>query len=175
MRHLIKLLLALAGIFFIFLVHTLLIYLLPYPANRLNFLFIILLWLIIYKNDPLILWLALPLSLTTELFSSLPFGLSTAALLIGLFLEHWLLLNIFTNHSWYIVLLCGFTALLSYRLLFLIFISGANLFKLTSYSFQWSLFSDLLVEGAINAGALTILYLLSRSFSKRLNPRYVDF
>lgn len=161
------------GIFLIFFVHTLLIYLLPYPVNRLNFLFIILLWLIIYKNDPLILWVALPLSFSTELFSSAPFGLSTAALLFSLFLEHWLLLNIFTNHSWYIALLCGFTALLSYRILFLIFMSGAALLKITDYSLQWSILPDLLMEGAINACALTALYLASRSFSKRLNPRYI--
>lgn len=173
MRFIFKTLLFIGGIFLIFFIHTLIIYLLPYPANRLNFLFIILLWMIINKNDPLILWIALPLSFSTEIFSSLPFGLSTAALLSSLFLEHWLLLNIFTNHSWHIVLLCGFTALLSYRILFLIFMSGATLLKVTSYSLQWNLISDLFIEGLINACALTLLYIVSRSFSKRLNPRYV--
>lgn len=173
MRLTIKLLLSLVGIFFIFFIHTFFIYLLPYPANRLNFLFIILLWLIIYKNDPSILWLALPLSLSTELFSSVPFGLSTAALLLSLFLEHWLLLNIFTNHSWYIVLLCGFTAIVSYRILFFLFIFIATLLRVMQYSFQWNILPDLLVEGSLNAGALMMLYLLSRVFIRRLNPRYI--
>lgn len=173
MRSIFKMLLLIAAIFLVFLTHTLFIYLLPYPANRINFLFIILLWLIIHKNDPLILWLALPLSFATELFSSLPFGLSTAALLFSLFLEHWLLLNIFTNHSWYIVLLSGFTALVSYRILFFILVGTAVLFKATDYSLRWSILPDLIVEGLINACALTLLYLASRLFSRRLNPRYI--
>jgi len=173
MRFALKTLLLTGGGFLIFLIHILFIYLSPYPINRLNFLFIILLWLVIYKNNPFVLWAALPLSFSAELFSSLPFGLSTAALLFSLFMEHWLLLNIFTNHSWYIVLLCGFTALISYRILFLTFISGAALFKMTDYSLQWNFFSDLLVEGLINAGALTSLYLFSRLFSRRFNPRYI--
>lgn len=174
MRFVFKMLLLIAAIFLVFLIHILFIYLLPYPANRINFLFIILLWLIIHKNDPLTLWLALPLSFATELFSSLPFGLSTAAILSSLFFEHWLLLNIFTNHSWYIALLCGFTALVSYRLLFFILVGAAVLLKATDYSLHWSVFPDLIIEGLINACALTALYLAGRLFSKRLNPRYIS-
>lgn len=173
MRTVLKALLFLAGSFIVFFLHVTLIYVLPYPASHLNFLFIILLWLIIYKDSPWILWAALALSFFTELFSSLPFGVSTAALLLSLFLEHWLLLNIFTNHSWYIVLLCGLTAIFTYRILFFIFLTIIALFKTTGYSFQWSLVPEALVEGAVNAIALTGIYLCSRIFSKGLNPRYI--
>lgn len=173
MRTFLQILLFISALFFVFFIHISIIYILPYPANHLNFLFIVLLWLIIYRNSSLILWVALPISFLTELFTSLPFGVATAAILLSLFLEHWLLLNIFTNHSWHIVLLSGLLAIFCYRVTLFILVLIIGIFGLVDYTSQWSALSEALIEGAVNAAALTLLYLVGRIFSKGLNPRYV--
>jgi hypothetical protein len=72
---------------------------LPFPFNHINIIFLSLVWLVLFTNSTSVLWLVLPPALLLELFSPLPFGLNSLALVIGLSVSSWLLTVLFTNHS----------------------------------------------------------------------------
>lgn len=157
----------------IFIVHLLVINLFPYPFNHINTVFLCLFWLVIFSGQSKILWLALPLAFLLELFSPVPFGVITAALILSLAIIGWFLFNIFTNRSLYIVFLSAFLGLLLYRLLFVLILYILNLFKGGYQLLLPEILLNIFLEIILTAGVLTFFYFLTTLFIRRLNPAYI--
>lgn len=138
----------------------------PAPLSRINVLFIFLTWMIVYRNNISFYWLALIISIFSEFFSSYPFGISTAACLVSLFLARRLFFLVFANFNWYSIFILGFLSGLLYKiilfgLLFCILtVRHQSIISLSQASY--STFFDAFI-GAI---ALLVIFLLSRPFIK---------
>lgn len=146
---------------------------LPYPFDQINVIFVAMVWLIILSSRLEIIWLGAPLAFLLEIFSSAPFGLNSFVLLLSFLLVYWLLANFLTNRSFLIVLLLGLIGMTFYRL---VFIAVEQLFGLTSgTNWTWSgALSLYALEVVLTAVALTLFYLLTSLFVKKLNPSYVN-
>ena len=173
MKNAITLLHAIASILVIFALHTGVAYSAPYPIYNLHTIYIYLVWLLIHSQKTKAMWLALTLGYLTELFSAETFGVHTITLLISVTVVGWLIEKIFTSHSWYIILIIGLCATLTYRLLFILVSSASHFFKdITSYLTSNTIESAG-VEILVNTTGLLLLYGINKLFTKRVNPRYI--
>ncbi len=150
----------------IFLAQITAVYLLPFPFNRINIALLTFLWLIVYRNNLSALWLALIISLTTDLFSSLPFGLTALAMISTIVVTR-RIFEIFSNFSWYNIFFLGalgifFYEIFSYALLLTIyfFYKKTDVLQLPNLTYFAS-------EIFINALSLLIAYAISLLFTKR--------
>lgn len=159
----------------IFIAHVLILNILPFPFNHLNIILIIFLWLIIYSGSERILWLALPLAFLLELFVSSPFGLTSVALIFTLMVMHWILRNIFTNRSLYIVFFAGFLGIAIFRFSFLTILLLINLFN-SDFTLSWpEVLTNIFYEIVLTTALFFLIYLLTILFFKRLNPKYISY
>lgn len=145
---------------------------LPFPFNHINVIFLGLVWLVLFTNSTTVLWLVLPPALLLELFSPLPFGLNSFALVVGLCVSSWLLTVLFTNHSSSIAFLVGLIGMTVYRILFLLLIFFASFFNY-QLVFSGSIALEWLSEIFLTNVLLVLVYFTSQRFFKRLQPQYV--
>lgn len=141
--------------------------------NVLNLILIIFIFLsCLNPKEPLIRW-AIYSFFIIDLFNPTPFGQQSFSLFISLLTTNWLLLNVFTDRSFYMVLLSGFFATIIYRL-FYICLSYFSLVIHGVYK-QEVFFSvkELLINASVNTAALGIIYAISWLFLRRLHPQYV--
>lgn len=111
------------GLAAIFVVHTMVNYLLPFPFNQINTAFLTLMWLVVYRNDSQMLWMALGVTFLMNIFSSSPFGLLSISVITALLAVRKLFFVVFTNYSWYNVLLLGLVGYIFYKtMLYLTFV-----------------------------------------------------
>ncbi len=168
-----KLTVALISILAIFILHIAAVNFLPFPLNRINLMFLALVWLAINKGIAYVVWVGLILSFLAELFSPAPFGVNMAALLGSLIILDWFLANVFTNHSWYIVFFSGLIGLICYRVGFFLFLGAVAIIKQDTLSFNLPLVTDIALEVVLTATTLAGLYLATALFLKRLDPKYI--
>lgn len=157
----------------LFLLHILIVTNLPSPFNQFNISIIFLAWLALRSRTATALVFAIIFGFLSSLFSAEAFGLSVFAMLCTLGLFNWMLVTIFTSHSWYMILLAGCLFLASYQIIFLTAASAFNLFTrqpfaLTTNTFWIAGFSIL-----INALGLAFIFSITNLFSERRGPRYV--
>ncbi len=87
-------------ILLILIMHIFIINFLPFPFNRINVAFSLLLLLSIINPDKKIIWLGLIISYFLELFNGVPFGAGILATLTGLLATNYLRINALTGRSW---------------------------------------------------------------------------
>lgn len=160
-------------IFAIFSLHSIVTYVAPYPFHQLNIIYLFLLWLLIRNQKTKALWLGLVFGYLTELFSAEFFGIHMITLLVSLFAASWMLNNVFTNLSWYIITALGFCAVLFYRIVFILMVFGSSLFK-NSGGLTLGYWQDtVLIEIVVNTAGLLLVYITTSLIHKRTNQRYV--
>jgi hypothetical protein len=141
--------------------------------NFLNIILLVFLWLMIFNSQgkfwPYILYTAL----LSDLFENTPFGVVSISLIFSLIIIHWLLLNIFTNRSLVIVFFSGLISVILFRLIFsaAVFFYHLTSNQNTGLREYWPFY---LKESLITAGFLTLVYLVSSFFVKKLHPEYVS-
>ncbi len=144
----------------------------PFPFNRINIIFLSLVWLMLFTNSTSVLWVVLPPTFLIELFSPLPFGLNSLSLIVGLLVASWLLVVLFTNHSSSIAFVVGMIGMTVYRLVFLLFLCIAS-FLHYRIVFSSNIALEWLAEIFLTNVLLVMVYFLSQRFFKRLQPQYV--
>ena len=175
MRGILKILKYLLAVAAIFIAHVLILNILPFPFNHINVVLIVFLWLIIYSGSARVLWLALPLAFLLELFVSFPFGLTSSALIITLMIMYWILRNIFTNRSLFIVFFAGFLGIAIFRFSFLMILLLINLFN-PGFTLSWpEVLTNIFYEVILTAALFFLIYLLTALFFRRLNPKYISY
>lgn len=173
MAWLLKKIMWLALIIIVILLHLALRDWFNYPFNCFNLIFLFLGAAIIIWPQKNNLWLVLPTTLISELFSTTPFGINTISLFISFLITNWLLLNIITNRSILIVLFAGVFSFILYRLSFYLFLTGAQLFGSSTNLFWSEIIISWLWECVLTVGILVLFYILTTLFTKRFNPSYV--
>jgi hypothetical protein len=170
MKLLVRTLLFCIYIVFILVAHIFIINFLPYPFNHINFIFTISLLLITVSSDTKMLWLILIVSYCSELFSSMPFGVSTASLLISLLIINWFQLNILTNRSVYMIFLSAILGITLYRIVFIVLLTTHNYFL----NLGALPYAEIIVETGweilLSSLVLFILYAVNAKFIKFLRP-----
>lgn len=148
------------GLIGIFAFHTIVNYFFAFPLNKVNVVFLLLIWIISYKHHITMLWLALSLSFVMEMFSSLPFGITTAATITTLVFIRYIFSFLFTNFSWYSMFLLGFLSILLQKIISAGIIYFLSIFKKIEYTLQFPDPYLILLECAVNASLLMVIYLL---------------
>lgn len=174
MRYLWNWLATIFLIFLIFILHIGIANILPYPFNHINVVFLVLAWQIFFDNRPRAIWYLLPLAFLLELFTVAPFGINTASLFISLIFTKWLLDNIFTNRSVYIVFLASVISLTIYRVSFIFFNYLINWFVYHVKIEVFKFFLDVGVEIVLTSMLMTGFYFVNFFFIKKFNPKYLS-
>lgn len=151
----------------IFALQVLITYFFSIPFNQINVVLLFLTWLIPYKKSYNMLWLALFLSLITELFSSHPFGLITSSNLLSLIFVRYIFSFLFTNFSWYSMLLLGFLTILLQKVIMFCLIYFFTIFNKIHFNLQRPDLISVTLECLVNAFALLTVYLISSLFIKK--------
>lgn len=145
----------------------------PFPFNQINFIFLVTILLIIFKDYSQVFILILIPTFFLELFSTYPFGINSAALILSISILGWFLKNIFTNHSFYIVFLISILSMLWYHLIFLLIAYIFHFFSPFSFNISTQNLREWLTEILFTSGTTTILYLLISVFNKRKVSHYI--
>ncbi|MFZ2189698.1 MAG: hypothetical protein WA057_04990 [Candidatus Magasanikiibacteriota bacterium] len=149
-------------------------YLLPYPFNKINILFIAIIIFILWKNSGTIIWFAFFSHLLLELFSTTPFGIILFSSTISILFTYWLYQEIFTNRSLLSTLAIGFFALFFYRVLYLLLLILAKFLSFTT-SIPWqSIFITFFWEFIFTLTALAIIYFIISKSSRRFNTTIIE-
>lgn len=143
------------------------------PVDLLNIIMTVFLWLIILNPRQKYILVATYTLLVCELFYTSPFGIESFAQISALLLANWLLLHFFTNRSLIIIFFTSFMSMIVFRMIFL-FLSYFNSFiQNRSVVFSPLLMKMFLNEALITATTLSIIYIISSIFVKRLRPEYI--
>lgn len=122
--------------FILIFTHYAISYLLPWPLNNINIIFLAIIILIIGWESGASIWLSCLLHFFIELYSISPFGLILLPSAIGIVFAYWLYIFIFTNRSWTSALALVAIAIIVYRILYtLAFIMVENFNK--GFNFDW--------------------------------------
>ncbi len=143
------------------------------PINLLNIVMTVFLWLIVFNPRQQYILIATYTLLVCELFYTSPFGLESFSQISALLLANWLLLNVFTNRSLIIIFFTGLITMIIYRILFILLIYCNSLIQKNSSVIPLALIKIFLNEALITAITLSLFYLISSLFIKRLRPEYI--
>lgn len=139
----------------------------PFPVNDIQLIFLTTAWLVLYTENVKLLWLALLAAFLSQLFASGPFGIYFLSVFAAIFMETWLLLNVFTNHSWVVML---FTAAASMTIYNLIYVAGMYFIGHESFA---ALVGNAVWSTAVTAVTFAAIFAISSVFITRFNPRYI--
>lgn len=145
----------------------------PFPFSEINILFVIWIYIIIYRADLTAIWSILPVTFIIECFDAPPFGMGMVALITALLMVAWGLLYFFKDHSLIIVGAACFAGMVIYRSLFSFFF----VFFQTTSSSHFASWIQFMKQGSweilLTSITLGSCYLVSTFITKRLNPKYV--
>ena len=157
-------------------IHLGIAYMLPYPWNSINILFVCSILFLVFRGSGLVVWLTCSMHFIIELYSIQPFGITLTASTFSLLFTYWLYKFVFTNRSWYAVIALCITALLFYRIiattllwLFAIFVYDINLpMQSLMIQYGWEMLFTTLIASSI----YMVPYLLQ---SKQKQPQKALF
>ena len=155
-------------------IHVAIIQLLPFPFNQINSILLVVVGLLILTVDIQNLWVSVFFGFLLELLSTIPFGITIAAFVISMTLVYWILTNIFTHRSIYIVFFMGGKGIFTYRAIITTLLVLNNFFHPGTYLLDLGVVGvNLGIEIILTTTALATLYALSHLFVKKLKPEYV--
>jgi len=149
---------------------------LPGIMSRINFVIIILIFILVLFNLKLALLWSLGLGILFGFFSFLPFGSHLFCLLISVVFSNFLFKNFFTNRSLYSFLLLTFFISIFYNVLMIILLLIYNFFgnymllKINMYFFENKFY-----ELILNFIVVIILFYIINFFSKKLKPAFLIY
>jgi hypothetical protein len=143
------------------------------PVSLFNIIMAVFLWLIVLNPRQLYMSIVLYTLIVCELFYTSPFGVESFAQIFALLLTNWLLLNVFTNRSLVIVFFTSLITMIVYRIIFVILLYLNSVIQNSTTSISSQYFSIFLNEALITAITLSLIYLVSSLFVKRLRPEYI--
>ncbi|MFA6548060.1 MAG: hypothetical protein WCT11_03920 [Candidatus Magasanikbacteria bacterium] len=143
------------------------------PIDLLNIIMAVFLWLIILNPRQSYNLAIIYILLVCELFYTSPFGLEGLSQILALLLANWLLLNVFTNRSLIIVFFTGLITMAAYRIVFILLLYLNSLIQNHPISISATLINIFLNETLVTTITLSLFYLISSIFVKRLRPEYI--
>ena len=116
-QRIIKFLAIFALLFVVVTIHLGIAYMLPFPWNSLNILFVFSILFLVFRGSGLVIWITCVMHFFVELYSAQPFGIAMVSSTFSLLFTYWLYQYIFTNRSWYIVIILSISSLFFYRVM----------------------------------------------------------
>lgn len=138
-----------------------------------NLLLAVLVMLLFLVDIKWIVYFTLISSLLLDIYSSLPFGIFMVSMFFSIVISYFLLLNFFTNRSFYAVAFVGLSAILSFNLIFLIASGSMYLLGLSDFYIDKNYWLRLLYQMINILIILSILFFSINLFSRRFKPNFV--
>lgn len=160
--------------FLIVAIHLFLTDILPHPYHHFNFALTFLILYVTIVIDPRTLWKLLPLIWFEELFSSLPFGVNAAAILIVLLVFNFSLITIFSNRSLPTIILSSISMVFFYRIILWGILKATHFLTLANtitMNTGWIL--NVIWEILFTTLITALTYFTLTFFLKRLRPEYI--
>lgn len=153
--------------------HVGLVYLLPYPFSKTNFLFCFFILILLWQNSGMIVWMIFFSHFLIELFTISPFGIVLFSSVVAFLICYWLYQNVFTNRSWYAALALSVFTLGVYRFLFVILLLICQIFGWQNETSFSVIFYTILWEMLYTTTLLLLVYFIISRFSKKLSSAAV--
>lgn len=150
----------------------------PWPINSLNLILSLTIFLTVIINYRRGLFFALGGGLFLELYSSLPFGITTLSLIFTVIMINLLFNNFFTNRSFYSLLFLGLISTFIYNLAILGFDFLGLIFGISDYFFGFNFWTSFFWQPILNLLILAIIFFTYNISTGRLkniflfNPSY---
>lgn len=175
MKKILKIAGILLTIFLISVANIFVINFFPFPYSRINLIFLyLLLVLIVDPDNSVVLWQGLALAFVSELFSSTPFGINMLSCMGTLVVSQWMLKNIFTNRSSYIVFLMSVLSIVLYRFQYFTYLSAGDFINHSVNSLNLHTFIGVFWEAFLTSAILFVLYFAGFRFNKKMDPMYLS-
>ncbi len=140
----------------------------PTPINSLNLILIAVTFLaVLVSYEQSLIW-SFGAGLFMELYSALPFGVTTLSLLLTVITINFLFDNFFTNRSFYSLMILGFLASIIYNLITFGFTAVAVLFFSNVYLLRFNLCSAFFWQPILNVLILGVIFLTFNFSTNRL-------
>ena len=146
----------------------------PYPFNHLNFVFSSVLLLMIVRPGAANLWTGMIVLYISELFTSIPFGVTIVSMSAGLLVSAWLVNSVITRRSAIMVMLAAAIGLVSYRLSFFALIGAYNLFRHLAFFPAPEVYLEVLWELVLSSIFTSAVYLVASWFLGRTKTNYIS-
>jgi hypothetical protein len=158
----------------VFTLHSLVLYLFPFPFDRINILLIFLMWKMLKNPGDAVYWFALALGFCIELFNAEFFGLTTLALFVSIGATRFLLESVLTNQSWYMVGTVTFAFVALFRLLVIFFTWCSAIITRASWHGTAGVLEAISIDAAITAGIMMVGYIcVHLATARRTTQRYI--
>ena len=174
MKQFLKICALIGGTLMLVLLHHVVVDILPYPFELVNLTYTALLWWLMYNPNTYLNTLIVTTAFLSELYATTPFGVVLISMTLGLIATNWMLTNVFTNHSWYMVFLVGGLSIAFYRIVYVVGAITVASFMHTGSIPNIKIIFDIFQEILLSSILLEIAYIISRLFSKKMNPRYIS-
>ncbi len=147
--------------------HFIIVYTLPYPYDKINILFIYLVFYLLWIQSGSVVWVAFLTHIFLEAFPSSAFGVTLLSSSLSMLISYWLSLYYITNKKWYSASILMVLTLFCYRIFYSIFLFFAEKVGDGTLDIEWSEIWQLgLWEILVTSVMFTILYFLLYKFSK---------
>ena len=148
---------------------------LPPVINSLNLVIVILVMLLGLSEFKITLWWAVGLGIMLDLYSFLPFGLSTVGLLCTVIFAQMLITNFFTNRSLYSFIALTFFASLFHEILTRGIVLAVYYFTHRGLKFPFDAHFpvNLAYQLCMNILAVILIFYLSNYVNKNLRPVFL--
>ena len=151
----------------ILVLHFSIAYTLPYPYDKINVLFIYLVFYLLWTKSGSVVWVAFLTHIFIEVFPSSAFGVTLLSSSLAFLLSYWLSTYYITNKKWYGATTLTIFTLFMYRILYSIFLFLAQRFDSHSVQMEWKELWQLgMWEIALTSVTFTALYFLLYKFSR---------
>ncbi len=135
-------------------------YILLYPWSKINILFAILLLLLVFRAEGSVVWMSFLAHYFLELYAVTPFGVLLLSGTLSMLFTYWAYQYLFSNRSWYAMVVMSVFSLVVYRCLYSICLWVGHLVN-PSIQISWSsIFETALWEVALTSMCVSVVYLL---------------
>jgi hypothetical protein len=150
--------------------HFIIVYTLPYPYDKINILFIYLVFYLLWVQSGSVVWVAFLTHIFLEAFPGTAFGVTLLSSSLSLLLSYWLYMYYITNRKWYSASILMMLTLLCYRLFYSLFLFIAQRLETNPLDIKWSELWQLgLWEILLTSVVFTVIYFLFYKFSKNFH------
>ncbi len=167
MRKLLRLLALILITLSVVVFHFTIAYTLPYPYDKINVLFIYLLFYLLWSQSGSVVWVAFLTHIFIEVFPSSAFGVTLLSSTMACVFSYWLSVYYITNKKWYSAAVLMMFTLLCYRIFYSFFLFIAQRLGENTLNIEWRELWQLGIwEIVLTSLVFTLLYLLFYKFSK---------
>ncbi len=170
MRKFLRFLFLILITFGVVMFHFFIVYTLPFPFDKINILFIYLVFYLLITELGSVVWLTFLTHIFIEVFPSNIFGVTLLSSSLAFVFSYWLYMYYITNRKWYGATTLIISTLLFYRIFYSVCLLIFYRISPQQSSIQWKeLWQLSMYEIGLTSVVFTVIYLILSKFSKRFS------